>query len=85
MTNEKKPKPRSGSTTWKPGQSGNPGGRSPVVGPNGETIAQMARKHTLEALQTLVDVCNGNAGKLDEKTGITIIEAKDRIAAANAP
>jgi hypothetical protein len=61
------------STTFQKGQSGNPGGRSPRVGPNGETIAQLARVHTAEALTTLVEVCNGKAH-----------EPRVRIAAANA-
>lgn len=69
----KKEKPRTGPKTWKPGQSGNPGGRSPRVGPNGESIAELARAHTTEALATLVEVCNAKTG-----------EHRDRIAAANA-
>lgn len=68
-----KKKPRTGPTTWAKGQSGNPGGRSPRVGPNGETIAQLARAHTTEALATLVEVCTGKAN-----------EPRDRVAAANA-
>ena len=40
-------------TTWGKGKSGNPGGRSPRVGPNGETAAQLARQHTAEAIETL--------------------------------
>jgi hypothetical protein len=42
-------------TTFKKGTSGNPGGRSPRVGPNGETAAQLARTHTAAAIQTLAD------------------------------
>lgn len=61
------------STTFQKGKSGNPGGRSPRVGPNGETITQLARAHTAEALATLVEVCNAKAN-----------EPRDRIAAANA-
>jgi hypothetical protein len=34
-------------------RSGNPGGRSPRIGPNGETAAQLARVHTTEAIETL--------------------------------
>jgi hypothetical protein len=30
-------------TTWEKGKSGNPGGRSPRVGPNGETLAALCR------------------------------------------
>jgi len=73
MTEKKERKPRSGETTWKPGQSGNPGGRSPRVGPNGETVAELARAHTKEAIDCLVEVLTGKAN-----------EARDRIAAANA-
>jgi len=57
MTEKKKP--RTGPKTWKPGQSGNPGGRSPRVGPNGETVAQLARAHTAEAVERLVRVMRG--------------------------
>lgn len=34
--------------TWAPGKSGNPGGRSPRVGPNGETLVQLCRARTKE-------------------------------------
>lgn len=54
-------KKHANGSTWQKGKSGNPGGRSPRVGPNGETIAQLARGHTLEALQTLVDICNSKS------------------------
>ena len=73
MTAKKTAKPRTGPTTWAKGQSGNPGGRSPRVGPNGESIAELARAHTAEALATLVEVCTGKAN-----------EPRDRVAAANA-
>lgn len=43
------------STTFKKGKSGNPGGRSPRIGPNGETAAELARKHTVDAIKTLAD------------------------------
>lgn len=66
------PKHANGST-WQKGQSGNPGGRSPRVGPNGETIAQLARAHTADAIATLVEICN-NKG----------VEPRDRVSAANA-
>lgn len=73
MSETKKKKPRSGPTTWAKGQSGNPGGRSPRVGPNGETVAELARAHTAKAIKTLVEVMTARAN-----------EPKDRIAAANA-
>jgi len=57
MATPKKDNP--GSSRFKPGQSGNPGGRSPRVGPNGETVAQLARAHTAEAVERLVRVMRG--------------------------
>lgn len=78
-------KKHANAASFQPGKSGNPGGRSPRVGPNGETIAQLARAHTVEALATLVAICNGEVGTPDKKNAaITLIEAKDRISAANA-
>ena len=57
MTTEKKnPAPHTGPTTWTKGKSGNPGGRSPRIGPNGETAAQLARVHTVEAIDVLREV-----------------------------
>jgi hypothetical protein len=61
------------STTFKKGQSGNPGGRSPRVGPNGETVSQLARQHTADAIACLAEIVNGKAN-----------EPRDRINAANA-
>ena len=73
MSQTNETKPRSGPKTWKPGQSGNPGGRSPRVGPNGETVAELARAHTATAIETLVEVMSGKGN-----------EPRDRVAAANA-
>lgn len=43
---------------FKPGQSGNPGGRPKVVG----EIQKLAREHTTEAIETLLNVMrNGKA------------------------
>ena len=61
------------STTFKKGKSGNPGGRSPRIGPNGETAAQLARMHTADAIDTLADVNNNPKAP-----------AIARVAAANA-
>lgn len=36
---------------FKPGQSGNPGGR-----PKDKTLRQLAREHTVEAVQTLIEI-----------------------------
>lgn len=55
MTNETK-KPRTGPKTWKKGQSGNPGGRSPRVGPNGETLATLIRGRTKELVDRAFEV-----------------------------
>lgn len=71
MTEQKKP--RTGPTTWGKGKSGNPGGRSPRIGPNGETAAQLARMHTPEAIATLAEVNNNPKAP-----------AIARVAAANA-
>lgn len=57
MATPKKDNP--GSSKFKKGQSGNPGGRSPRVGPNGETVAQLARMHTAEAIDRIVRVMRG--------------------------
>lgn len=52
----KKEKPRTGPKTWKPGQSGNPGGRSPRVGPNGETLAQLVRGRSKELVDRAFEI-----------------------------
>lgn len=44
---------------WKKGQSGNPGGRSPII----KHIQELARQHTEEALQALIDVMRMPAAK----------------------
>ncbi len=56
--------PNIGKLGWKPGQSGNPGGR-----PKG--IAAKAREHTDSALQVLVD------GLSDEDPRVKIAAAKE--------
>ena len=46
------------STTFKPGVSGNPGGRPKVIG----EVRDLAREHTVTAIDTLVSImCNENA------------------------
>lgn len=64
-------KPRSGPTTWAKGKSGNPGGRSPRIGPNGETAAELARMHTAAAIETLA-------------AGLATSDWNIRVACANA-
>lgn len=62
--------PHAGPTTWTEGQSGNPGGRSPRVGPNGETITQLCRAQTAPLIARAVEIA------LDKKA-----EHKDALAA----
>lgn len=59
--------------SFQKGKSGNPGGRSKRVGPNGETVAQMARIRTREMLTVLEEIA------LDKT-----IDPKERITAANS-
>lgn len=43
-------------TRWKPGQSGNPGGRPAVI----KEIRDLARAHTMTAFNTLLAVCENS-------------------------
>lgn len=61
------------ATTWEKGVSGNPGGRSPRIGPNGETASQLARMYTVEAITCLATIVN-------DKNAMVLA----RVAAANA-
>lgn len=59
MTNEpkdKKPKPRGNATSWKKGQSGNPGGDTPRIGPNGEKLTDLIRGRTLELVNRAFEI-----------------------------
>lgn len=58
------------STSFKKGTSGNPGGRSPKVGPNGETIVQLCRAKTGELIKRAFDIAMSPA-----------TESKDALAA----
>lgn len=49
-------KKHANGSTWQKGKSGNPGGRSPRVGPNGETIAQLCRAKTKELVDRAVEI-----------------------------
>lgn len=70
MTEENEKKPHVGPTTWEAGKSGNPGGRSPRVGPNGETITELCRAQTAPLIERAVEIA------LSKQT-----EAKDALAA----
>lgn len=59
-------------TTFQKGKSGNPGGRSPRVGPNGETLTQLARAHTTEALQVLVDVATDKMAEPNHRVSAAV-------------
>jgi len=45
------------SASFQKGKSGNPGGRSPRVGPNGETWTQLARGRTVAHEERLHQLC----------------------------
>lgn len=74
MTEKRTPKPRAGKTTWTKGQSGNPGGRSPRVGPNGETVAQLARLHTADCIARMVQVLRGHDDDLALKAAQALLD-----------
>lgn len=59
------------ATTWEKGRSANPGGRSPRTGPNGESLTELCRIQTADAVRVLSEIMLGVAN-----------EPKDRIAAA---
>ncbi|NVE93382.1 DUF5681 domain-containing protein [Altererythrobacter lutimaris] len=44
---------------FKKGQSGNPGGKAKIVLPDGRTLTDLAREHTREAVETLVEIATG--------------------------
>lgn len=73
MTTPKAKKRAATKTTWKKGQSANPGGRSPRVGPNGESLAELARAHTADCVKVLHELMMAVQN-----------EPKDRIVAAVA-
>lgn len=57
--------------SWKPGKSGNPGGRSPRVGPNGETLVQLCRAKTKELVDRAFEISlNPETDPKDALTGI---------------
>lgn len=57
MATPKKPKATNANeTSWKPGKSGNPGGRSPRVGPNGETLTQLCRAKTVDLVERAFEI-----------------------------
>ncbi|VWX52969.1 hypothetical protein [Novosphingobium sp. 9U] len=46
---------------WKPGESPNPGGRPKIVLDDGRTLVQVAREHTLSAVETLVTLLDAES------------------------
>ncbi|HEV2679154.1 MAG TPA: hypothetical protein VGV14_01515 [Rhodanobacter sp.] len=44
-------KDKKNATSFQCGKSGNPGGRSPKVGPNGETITALCRAKTVDLIE----------------------------------
>jgi hypothetical protein len=59
---------------FKPGQSGNPDGRAKITLPDGRTLTDLAREHTADAVQALVDVLDkadsSDAAKVSAATAI---------------
>lgn len=56
MAEKKDTTKHANAATWQKGKSGNPGGRSPRVGPNGETLVQLCRARTAELVQRAFDI-----------------------------
>jgi hypothetical protein len=56
------------------GQSGNPGGKSKVVMPDGRTLTDLAREHTAKSVEALVDVLDdaeaSHAAKVSAATAL---------------
>jgi hypothetical protein len=48
---------------WKPGQSGNPGGRPAVV----REVRELAQKHSAEAIETLVKIMQNEKAPLNTR------------------
>lgn len=46
---------RANSTSWKPGQSGNPGGRPAIA----REIKELAQEHAKDALETIIEIMVG--------------------------
>jgi hypothetical protein len=65
----RRPAPR---TAWKPGQSGNPGGRPRELA----DVKALAREHTTEAIATLVDLMR--TGKTDSARAAAASELLSR-------
>ena len=63
-------KDKKNATSFRPGQSGNPGGRSPKVGPNGETITALCRAKTVDLIERAFAIATA-----------TTTEPKDALAA----
>ena len=63
-----------GPTTWEKGKSGNPGGRAKRVGPNGETLPQLARVHSPAAFERLRQLIDSPEPEIAYKACIAIID-----------
>lgn len=53
---KKDTKKHANAATWSKGKSGNPGGRSPRVGPNGETLVQLCRAKTADLVTRAYEI-----------------------------
>lgn len=67
----KDPAKHKNAATWGKGKSGNPGGRSPRVGPNGETLTQLCRAKTAALIDRAYEIALNKA--TEPKDALTAI------------
>lgn len=59
---------------FKKGQSGNPGGRAKLTLPDGRTLTDLAREHTVDALTALVKILES-----DDASDAAVVSASTAI------
>ncbi len=64
------PENRGGSGRFSPGQSGNPGGRPKDV----HRVAELAREHTREAVETLVELMRSSNDRVRVTASIALLD-----------